>query len=402
MRAARLGWGLTVRRLVLVIASIGALAYLFLGVPQRREPQWGTVGAYDFVAYWSAARLVACGGNPYNPAELLAVEQQAAGWPHDDVQWFWSPPWTLLLTLPFALLPFGPATMLWIMLQAVGVIIGGVLLWRYFAPEYGTRWVGLLLATGFFPLWMALTLGQISPWLLLALIAFLWAERQRQDWVAGVSLSLLMIKPHVTYLFWSAALWWAFTGGRWRVVTGWIGGLLGASGVVVLLAPQVFHNYVGAVALPPWATPTIGVWLRMLLGVERTWLQFLPSLLGGLGLLTWLWRRRGPWRWEVLTGPLLLASVVTAAYGWSYDQVVLLPAVVALVAGLWEKRPLERLALLLPLVGAQLGLVAMRLGGVLDVFAVWHAPLLGGLYWWGAGQGAAERWRDGRDPGGFS
>jgi hypothetical protein len=175
------------------------------------------------------------------------------------------------------------------------------------------------------------------------------------------------------------------------VVTGWIGGLIGASGFVLLLAPNVFHNYAGAVALPPWATPTIGAWLRMNLGVERKWLQFLPSLLGGLALLAWLLRRRGPWRWEVLVGPLLVTSVVTAPYGWSYDQVVLLPVVVALVAGLWAKHPLHRIAILLPLVGAQLGLAAMRFGAILDVFAVWHAPLLGGVYWWGATRDTIDR-----------
>ena len=88
MRAVELVRGRTGRRVVLVIAAICALAYLFLSVPQWSEQQWGTVGTYDFVAYWSAARLVASGGNPYNPVALLAVEKQAAGWPDDDVQWF--------------------------------------------------------------------------------------------------------------------------------------------------------------------------------------------------------------------------------------------------------------------------------------------------------------------------
>jgi hypothetical protein len=393
MRAAQLIRGRTARRLLLVIAALAALAFLLVIAENWGEVRWGTAGTYDFVAYWSAAQLLRQGGNPYDPAALLRLQQQV-GWPYDDPNRFWNPPWTLILMLPVTLLPFGSATVLWMVLQSLTVVISSLLLWCYFAPADGHPWFGLLLATGFFPSFSALNMGQISFWLLPAVVGFLWAERGAWDLAAGAALALLMIKPHLTYLFWAAALWWAWRSGRWRVPIGWIGGLIGASGFVLLLAPNVFHNYAAVLgALPPgWANPpSIGEWLTILLGVERTWFHFLPSLLGGFGLAGWLWHRRGPWRWEVLVGPLLLASVVTAAYGWSYDQVVLLPAVVALVAGLWVKRPLERVTVLLALVGAQLGLAAMSYGGVPDAFALWHAPLLGGVYWWGATRDTMDR-----------
>jgi hypothetical protein len=272
-------------------------------------------------------------------------------------------------------------------LQAVVAVSSGLLLWRYFAPAYGRPWFGVLLAVGFFPCFSAMNMGQISFWLLAGVVGFLWAERKAWDVAAGAALALLMIKPHVTYLFWLAALWWAWTDGRRRVLLGWLAALISASALVELVYPAVFVDYLVAANNPPlyWRSATFGTWLRLLLGWELGWLQFLPSLLGGLGLLVWIRHKQGPWRWEVLTGPLLLASVVTAAYGWSYDQVVLLPAVVALVVGLWARRPLERVAILFPFVGAQLGLAAMSHWSVSDEYAIWHAAVLGVLYWWTVG-----------------
>lgn len=369
------------RLLVLVLALAGALILLALRGFDTYLGRFGSVGSLDFVEYWSAARLVMDGGNPYDPTALLAVER-AAGWPWEDPLPMWNPPWTLALVLPVALLPFGVASFVWLLVQLGLLLVSGLLLWRYFAAQEGREWLSFYLVVGFFPSLSALKLGQISPWMLLGLIGFLWAERQRQDWVAGASLSLLMIKPHVTYLFLAAALWWAWRRERWSILVGWIAGLIGTSTLVLSLAPPVFRDYVGAVRVPEWITPTVGGWLRVALGMERTWLQFLPSVLGGCGLVLWLWRRRGPWCWEALAGPLLLASVMTAAFGWSFDQVVLLPPVVAIVSGLRAQRRLKRGVILLALVGAQVGLAAMNHWGVNDAFAVWHAPLLGLLYLW--------------------
>ena len=43
------------------------------------------LGGQDLVAYWSAARLLQEGRDPYDPVALLA-EQQAAGWRKPDPQ----------------------------------------------------------------------------------------------------------------------------------------------------------------------------------------------------------------------------------------------------------------------------------------------------------------------------
>jgi hypothetical protein len=361
---------------VLAVVAVRGLGSYASGFPP--------IGGIDFLEYWGAARLLLHGGNPYDPVALLAVEQ-AVGWPSDSPIRMWNPPWTLGLVLPLTALPFRVATLVWFFLLVLIILGCGLLLWRYFAPGDHRYWIGIVLALGFVPGISGLRYGQISPWLLLGVVGFLCAERAGHDILAGASLSLLMIKPHVAYLFWLAALWWILRNQRWRVLIGWLAALAAASGLALLLAPDVFANYLTALANPPlgWRTPTFGRWLRVFFGLELGWLQFLPSLLGVLGLVIWLWRRRGPWRWQQLASPLLLASVVTTSYGWSHDQVVLLPVVVDLIARLRSAARAHQVAVIGLLILSQVALMAQPYYQISDLYSVWHPLALAGLYAWG-------------------
>ena len=63
-------------------------------------------------------------------------------------------------------------------------------------------------------------------------------------------------------------------------------------------------------------------------GWQKSWLQFLPSALG-LAWFAFYWPRvRRAWRWEEQMPLLLLVSLLTTAYGWPFDLVILLPAVI--------------------------------------------------------------------------
>jgi hypothetical protein len=345
---------------------------------------WGAVGSIDFVQYWAAAKVVRGGGNPYDPVAVLAVKE-AAGWPGQEPWQMFYPPWTLALVLPFSLLPFGTATLVWLLVQLLLILASGVLLWLYFAPDDGRYWIGPVLAVAFVPGLFALNFGQISPWFLAGVVGFLWAERKGWDLLAGAALALLAIKPHYVYLFLLAALWWIWRSRRWRIVPGFLGLLLAASLLVLLYAPDAFFAYPQALSEPPtyWASPVLGTWLRLILGYDREWLQFLPSLAGVLGLVIWLWRRRGPWRWERVAPPLLLACALTASYGWEYDQLVLLPVVIALVSQMRSASVLRRAIVFGVLIASQLALVVQSRLHMSAAYVAWHPWLLAGLYLWG-------------------
>ena len=373
------------RRIVLVLALAVVGAVLSLRLLSLARDGFPSVGESDFAIYWSGGWLVRYGGNPYDPAALVAAERVAGLEEPDPGLNLWNPPWMMALVLPLAFLPFWLATATWFLVQFGLFLACGAALWRYYAPGDRRTWIGLVLGAGFMPGLYGLRMGQMSVWLLLGVAGFLIAERAGRDVLAGAALALLTIKPHITYLFWLAALWWIFLSKRWYVLLGWLAALASAGGVVAAFAPRIFSDYVGAVSAPPlqWAPPTLGAWLRLavslMCGADRRWVQFVPSALGGLLLLAWVVRRRQPWRWELVGAPLLLASSLTAVYGWTYDQVVLLPAVAALVSRLRVVAPIRRRAIIACLIVLELGLGAQLVAEISEFFHFWHPIALAGL-----------------------
>ena len=371
------------QRLALVLAVAGMIVAVGMQRAVLYTDGFPAIGGTDFLEYWSAGRLLRAGGNPYDPVALLVVQREA-GWPGPEPILMWNPPWTLALVLPLSFLGFGFATLVWLVLQVGIIVCSGMLLWRYFAPGDSRYWIGLVLAAGFVPGMFALRMGQISPWLLLGVVGFLCAARDQRDVLAGAALALLMIKPHVTYLFWPAALWWAWRGRRWRVLIGWLGALVFASGIAWAIEHAVFTNYWMAASEPPlyWAPPTLGTWLRWLFRPAPDWLQFLPTALGGVAALVWLIRRCGPWRWPQIAPPLLLASVATSAYAWSFDNVVLLPAVVAMVSLELPVSAKRRLVMIVGYAASQVMLLALNVWLPYELFVFWFPAVLAAIYWW--------------------
>jgi hypothetical protein len=130
--------------------------------------------------------------------------------------------------------------------------------------------------------------------------------------------------------------------------------------------------------------------MRGLLAPDQPWLHYLPSIVGGVGLVVWLAMRRGPWDRARLGPPRLLASVVTASFGWSFDQVVLLPAVVAIAMHLRGCARRRQAAIVVSFIGAQVGLLLVNHWQVGDQYTVWHGWVVSGLYWWALRPGARQ------------
>ena len=81
--------------------------------------------------------------------------------------------------------------------------------------------------------------------------------------------------------------------------------------------------------LSDWASPTIGAYLRLFwLGVDKFWLQFLPSLLGGLWFIYYWFKHYKTWNWMDELPVLLLVSQLISPYSWTYDLVILIPMLI--------------------------------------------------------------------------
>jgi hypothetical protein len=108
------------------------------------------------------------------------------------------------------------------------------------------------------------------------------------------------------------------------------------------------------------------------------WLQFVPPLVG-VGWLAYVWTRHPTWIWRERLAMLLFVSLLTTAYGWAHDQVVLLIPVVQ-AAGLLLFRRASTfpwgLAVGYGLINVMaLGVHFLRVG---EFWFIWMVPA-----WWG-------------------
>jgi hypothetical protein len=342
----------------------------------------------DFVEYWAAGRLNATGQNPYDGTLLLPLERDAGRDTAEPIM-MWNPPWTLTLAMPVGLVQARVAQLLWLAVSLVLVVWCADRLWAIYDGPTDRPWVSWLLALTFVPTLFVLQAGQIGPFILLGLTAFLMLERAGRSWLAGAAGVLIAIKPHLVYLFWIALAVWAGRRPlpeRWKLIAGGvIAGLL-ATAIPLACNHGVLDQYRdGMTNRTPeqWKSPTVGSLLRELSGTERFDLQFVPTIVG----LAWLaaigWRdRRAAWVWRDRLPMLLLVSFVTSSYGaWPFDLVILLPAVIQIAATLSASGDRTRMTIAVAAyVAMNAGALAMNLAHCTSERFVWMAPSLLAAY----------------------
>lgn len=295
-------------------------------------------GARDFVEYWSAGRLLAQGGNPYSPAELFTL-QRTIGWTGTQPIVMWNPPWTLPIVLPFGLPSFVAGQLLWLLFHVCLIMFSAQQLWRVYENSmHGSR-LALFLAFTFVPTVFVLIIGQITPLVLAALTAFLYCER-KQDWRGmSASLVLLTIKPHLLYLFWIVAPLWLIEKRLWRLIA--MVAFVTASAVTLplLFDPRIYSEYfalfgaAGILKPMDWPVPTLRNVIRTFLDLDSRALQLAPTALASAWVVHYWYHRRQTWRWREQLPLLSIVSVTSSVFVWTYDQVVLLPAIIE--AAVW-------------------------------------------------------------------
>jgi hypothetical protein len=362
----------------LLLAAL-AVAVVILGIQMGGSTRGlTTLPLLDFVEYWAAGHLNVHGENPYDPERIEELERQM-GRTSDGIL-MWNPPWTLPLVMPLGLLDCRTAHLLWLALQFAVVLWCADALWRHYGGPVERRGLAWLLAITFLPTLFSLTVGQISPFVLLGAVLFLICIQQGRDALAGAAAVLLAVKPHLAYLFWIALLLWCVRERRWKVLGGGI--LTGLAAVLLAMAcnPAVLGQYWYTFTHRPPAqyhSPTLGTALRLLLGDEQFRLQFLAMVPGLIWFGPYWWRHRTDWDWNQCLPLLLLVSVVTAAYGaWPFDLVLLLVPVVQVAAAVRDEAAIRRRTAIVLYVTINV-LAAAQLACEVEYFwFIWLAPAL--------------------------
>jgi len=301
-------------------------------------PAAGQAGARDFLEYWAAGRLFAQGSNPYSPAELFAL-QRMAGWSDDQALIMWNPPWTLPFVLPFGLPNFAAGQFFWLLVHVFLMLFSTQRLWRIYSNSAMAFRLPLVLAFTFVPTIFVLVIGQITPLLVAGLTAFLYSQRKENWPLMGAALVILSLKPHVLYLLWVVFPLWLFYKHSWRSI-----GIVALVGMVamtfpLLVRPGIYSDYIAlygaADVLKPmdWLAPTLRNVIRLFFEIEQPVLQFAPTALAGIWAVHHWYHNKQAWRWEEQLPLLSIVSVFTSFFVWTYDQVVVLPAMVE--AAVW-------------------------------------------------------------------
>jgi hypothetical protein len=304
--------------LIVIIFGIAVAVWTALALPDLVDPRGKPLG-YDFIAFWSAARL-AIEGRPeaaYDWAEIAAAHRVAVpAMKHLVFAWHY-PPTFLLTVWPLGLLSYPVALAVFVVATA-GLWAG--LVRRVVADK--RAWIVAAAA----PAGLVNLLGGQNGFLTAGLAGFALLLLARRPVAAGVLIGLLAIKPHLAVLFPLALL----AERQWRAIAAaavTVGLFAGASIAAFGwdTAAAFLHDLPLGRALIdgaelPWGSMPSGYVFALSLGIGTSGaavLQGIAALLAATCVYR-VWRRRGAAR-EAKAATLLAGSLLISPFLFNYD-----------------------------------------------------------------------------------
>jgi hypothetical protein len=296
----------------------------------------GNIKFQDFLQFPVSARLIAQGraGELYNP-QVLAEAVRALAGPDTKVrlQYFYGPQ----VALPFIpWLPFSFTVQggLWVALSLVMYFGCVYLLWRTCAALGPYAAIVALCAIAYPPVFHFFVRGQISAVMLVCFSLAYLAFRARRDWLAGVALGFLILKPQflvaVPFVLLLAKSWPAFAGL-----------VLSAAGQLALtfayFGQAVMRSYFGMLlhsagqpgttelSLSPIQMHSLrSFWALLIPSSPAVWVLYLLSSIATIAIATIVWRSSLPL--ALRFSSLVIAAVLVNPHLYIYDLLALAPA----------------------------------------------------------------------------
>ena len=308
-------------KLVLVLL-LGSLVLLFpVTLPAG-------AGDRDLLAYWSSAYLFAHGEDFSDPIRLGEIERTLTT--HDDTEilYSWFSPVGNVVLLPFTLLPFTRAASYWLIINIIVLFGSALLLWG----DLDRKWIPLVTAFSFAMSVYSLVFGQINFLEVLGLALFLSLSRADRPYLAGASLVLTTIKPHLVILTLPILLLDLLRKKEWKALAGFIAAMLLCILILFAFYPPWIQSFVAVITSGMGnvrETPTL-TGLLVILGQYTIgkWIWPLALLAG----IVW-WLKSGKnWDRRRFIDISLAVGLIVAPVGWSYDQIMLLFPILSILA----------------------------------------------------------------------
>jgi hypothetical protein len=292
--------------------------------------------ANDFYSRWvGGCTLLREGLNPYSESVTLRIQEGMYGrpaLPGEDQVAFAYPLYSMVFFFPLcAIRDYGLVQAIWVWLLLMALVSAAILCmqvirWR---PRPWLWALTILWVVLMYYSFRAVILGQFAVFVLLALVAALWAMQRGHDGWAGLFLALTMAKPQMMYLAIPWILLWAAGRRRWRL---WVGfGVTMATLILgsMLLLPSWLPDFVRQVLAYPSYTVfgsltwmTVQYWLGLGRGVEIAVLAVLALC---IGILAWrLWHGTWEQMFWMMGFVLLLTNFFTPRIATT-NYILLLP-----------------------------------------------------------------------------
>ena len=326
--------------IIITLSLIGGMIFLRTQMSKTFDYQNS-----NFAFFWLSGRMILEGENPYNETQYLAG--------HDTYGIKWRPnnifPYPLplaLIFIPFGLISLANAYILWQIVSLVSIALIIFILLNHWKESAQRRLLIPIFAFMFFfgPLYLTLFTGSIGAIAALVILGAILLFEKDRSLLAGVVLSLTILKPPQGLPILLLAGIWFLARRDWKAILG-----VAIGGISLLL--------IGMIQDPLWAIKFLGASQAVMdrtQGVHSNVWAFsylacggaspCSTLLGGtLGLVLlglggfFLWQHQAKvTAWEAFNIIIPIAFVSTI-YLWAYDQLTYIIPIVWIVGTLVER-----------------------------------------------------------------
>src|SRR3990172_226469 len=189
------------RVLLITVVMVLVISYPILWLRMLNDPVQYT--GTDYVPFYAASQISRNEGPSqiYNLELQRKYEQNLGNFVihPDDVRIFLNQKFIVRLVNLSLTADFRTSLVLWEFINFLALLMATCLLFRFLNTNFSRKVLVIFLAgvVFFFPAYKSLIIGQNSSFLLLGAVLLLIGTIQKKDWMSGLGLAIMTVRPHI-------------------------------------------------------------------------------------------------------------------------------------------------------------------------------------------------------------
>jgi len=346
----------------------------------------------NFFFFWLAGRMELTGENPYDQTQYLAGHAAAgAAWRPNQI--FPYPLPLSLFMIPLGALSLSNAFIAWQFASQIIIAFTVFALLSHWKESAQRRLlVPMMVFLLFFgPVYLTLQIGAIGALSLLVVLISLLLFEKEKSLLAGIVLSLTILKPPQGLTILLLAGVWFLARKDWKAILGVALGGLALLAIGMIQDPLWVVKFSGASQAVMDRTQGIhsNVWAFSYLICKGT--SPCSTILGGIGALTllglgslFLWRNQAQLSaWDAFN-IIIPIGFISTIYLWAYDQILYIIPIVWIVGALVERKKsyIQAFIFLAALTLASFTALTLHAYTLKDVWSLVNTVIVAGMVFW--------------------